>query len=238
MSGHSKWSTIKRSKGAADLKRSKLFSLLSKKITMAVKEGGSGDPAFNFKLRGAVEKAKEAKVPAENIERAIKKGVGGGADSNLVEGLFEGYGPFGSAFLVETITDNGNRASQSIRNLFNKSGGSLGASGSTAWLFVTVGRISVSMIDGKFEILEEKAIELGCEDVYLSGETGVVITLPENFDVVREGLVKEGFVIEEAEVTKVPKNPLSLSEEEMVKVALLHQQLEENEDVTAVYNNL
>lgn len=134
MSGHSKWATIKRAKGAADAKKGMLFTKLGKNISMAVKTGGGADPAFNFKLRMAIDKAREAAMPNENIDRAIKKGTGMGREA-IEEVTYEGYGPAGSAFIVEAVTDNSNRTLQSIRNIFTKNGGHIGGQGSVAWMF-------------------------------------------------------------------------------------------------------
>lgn len=235
MSGHSKWSQIKRAKGAADLKRSAVFSKLSKKISVAAR--GGGDPAHNFKLRLAIEKAKEASMPNDNIERAVKKGAGIDGGAALEEITYEGYGPGGAALLIETTTDNKNRTVQSVKHLLSKYGGSLGAQGSVAWQFSTKGQIVIER-SGDMDAIELAAIEAGAIDIESSDEGIIVYTNIQDFESAKDALQKSGARIAEAELTKVSSQPTSLNDADSQKLDGLIAILEDNEDVTAVHTNV
>jgi YebC/PmpR family DNA-binding regulatory protein len=239
MSGHSKWSQIKRSKGASDVKRGILFSKLSKKISLAVKEGGgSGDPAGNLKLRGAIEKAKEASMPNDNIDRAVKKGLGE-SGATIEEVIYEGYGPFGTAFIIEAATDNKNRTVQSIKHILSIHDGNLGGQGSVAWQFQTRGQILVERgVDGKgLAEIELSAIDAGAEDVRESDEGLEVYTSPAQLEAVKNKVKEAGGKIVQAEIIKESTQGVDLTEEQKPKVDALFAELENNEDVIGVHTS-
>ncbi len=236
MSGHSKWSQIKRSKGAADAKRGILFSKLSKKIAIAVKEGGSGDPSQNLKLRAAVDAAKAISMPNDNIDRAIKKASGEGGGAAIEEAIYEGYGPFGTAFLVEAATDSKNRTVSSIKHIFSKHGGSLGAQGSVAWQFQTKGQVLVEQADN-MDALELAAIDAGANDVRSSAEGLEVYTTPESLQQVKTALEKAGAKIAQAEIIKESSQGVDLMEDQKPKVDALFAELENDEDVISVHTS-
>ena len=237
MSGHSKWATIKHAKGAADAKRGQLFTKFIKEISIAAKMGG-GDPATNPRLRTAVLKARAANMPKDNIERAIKKGTGELGAVNYEELLYEGYGPGGVAVLVEVLTDNKNRTAASVRNIFTKSGGNLGATGSVAYMFNRKGVIEYDAEKVSEEDIMEVALEAGAEDI--STEDGVitVTTDPNDFASVLEALQEKGFESVSAEVSMVPATYMSLEAEMIRKVLKMVERLEEDDDVQNVYTNL
>lgn len=239
MSGHSKWSQIKRTKGAKDAKRGVLFSKLSKKITIAAKTGNS-DPSLNFQLRTEIENAKAEGMPNDNIDRAIKKASDKDA-AQLTEAVYEGYGPFGTAFLVEVATDNTNRAAQHIKHAFTKHGGSFGAMGSVAWQFETKGQILIeSNSQNKVPSLSELelvAIDAGAEDVRESDEGLEVYTKPENLHSIKKALEDMGAKIAQAQIIKESSQGIDLTEEQKPKVDALFAELEENEDVVAVHTS-
>ncbi len=241
MSGHSKWSQIKRTKGAKDAKRGVLFSKLSKKITLAAKNGGSSDPALNFQLRTEIENAKAEGMPNDNIDRAAKKAFDKTA-AQISEVVYEGYGPFGTAFLVEAATDNTNRTVQNIKHIFSKHGGSLGAMGSVAWQFETKGQILIQRVESReqrVEIpqLELLAIEAGAEDVRESEEGLEIYTTPEQLHTVKTALEKAGAVIAQAEIIKESSQGVELATEQKAAVETLFAELEDNEDVVAVHTS-
>ena len=237
MSGHSKWSTIKRKKGAADAKRGALFGKLSKAITVAAREGG-GDPEMNPVLALAVHKAKEANMPHDNIQRAIDKGTGAGADVETIERItYEGYAPGGVAVLVEVLTDNRNRAASDIRYIFTKNGGKLGTSGSVAYLFERKGVILVPKDGVDEDELIELALEAGAEDVEPMESDYRVVMAPEDFTVVRESLQSASTPFENAEITMQPLNSVDLDASTAKQTLRLIDALEENDDVQAVYAN-
>lgn len=236
MSGHSKWSQIKRTKGALDAKRGVLFSRLSKKISLAVKEGGSGDLSTNFKLRTIVEKAKEARVPSDTIERAIKKGLG--QNGNIIEeAVYEGYGPFGTAFLIEAATDNKNRTVAQIKHILEQHGGNLGATGSVAWQFNIKGQILIERDQDDLSELELIAIDDGAEDVRESKEGLEVYTTPETLQTIKSVLEKAGAKIAQAEIIKESSQGVDLTEDQKPKVDTLFAELENHEDVIAVHTS-
>jgi YebC/PmpR family DNA-binding regulatory protein len=237
MSGHSKWATIKRAKGAADAKRGVLFSKLSKRISIAVREGGGGDPASNFKLRLAIEKAREVSVPNDNIDRAIKKGLGADGSQAIEEITYEGYGPFGTAFLIEAATDNKNRTVSSIKHILSKHNGNLGASGSVSWQFSTRGQILIERGDNDMTELELAAIDAGAQDVKESSEGLEIYTNPENLEKVKGILLEAGAKIASSEIVRESTQPVSLGEQEKHKVEALLSELENDEDVIGVHTN-
>jgi len=236
MSGHSKWSTIKRKKAAADAKRGALFTKMAREIQIAAREGA--DPETNFKLRLAIEKAKSINMPKENIERAIRRGAGLEKGEAIEEIMYEGYGPHGVAMLVQVVTDNRNRAVAEVRRLFNRSGGSLGEQGCVAWQFQPKGYITINPDEHDPLELFEWAVEAGAEDVDISEDLVEVYTSLEDFKTVREALLQRGVKLETAEVSWVPTNPISLGPKEAFQNMNLINQLEELDDVAQVYSNL
>jgi YebC/PmpR family DNA-binding regulatory protein len=238
MSGHSKWSSIKHKKGAADKKRGQLFSKLSRAIIVAAREGG-GDPSGNLALQNAVEKAKSYSMPKENIERAIARGSGADADANAYETVvYEGYGAGGVAILVEALTDNRNRTAADVRAAFGKHDGNLGASGAVAWQFERRGLVIVDADGVDEDELMLAAAEGGADDVELDGTTFQIIAAPETLKAVREALEEAGFTAESTELTMLPKTTVEVAEENTAKKILrLMDALEENDDVQDVYAN-
>ena len=236
MSGHSKWSQIKRTKGVLDQKRGLLFSKLGKKISIAVKEGGgSGDPTVNFRLKGAVDYAKDQGMPNDNIERAIKAATGGTA-GDIKEVVYEGYGPFGTAFLVEAATDNSNRTFNNVRKIFSEHGGTIGAQGSVAWQFSTKGQILVER-DANLDKLELAAIDAGAQDVRESEEGLEVYTQVSDLQKIRQTLDEAGAKIARAEIIQESSQGTDLTEEQKPKVDALFAALENDEDVIAVHTS-
>ncbi|MCI5159001.1 MAG: YebC/PmpR family DNA-binding transcriptional regulator [Candidatus Electrothrix sp. AUS1_2] len=237
MSGHSKWSTIKRKKGAIDAKRGKIFTKLIKEITVAAKMGG-GDPDGNPRLRSAINAAKTENMPKDNIDRAIKKGTGDLDGAIYEEILYEGYGPAGVAVLVETMTDNKNRTVADIRHYFAKSNGNLGESGCVAWMFDQRGVIVVDAEGVDEEELMELAIEAGAEDVVEEDDSFRILTAPEDFNDVVDALEKAKVKMEEASITMVPQNTVEVTEEKPAKNLLtLLDNLEDHDDVQKVHAN-
>jgi YebC/PmpR family DNA-binding regulatory protein len=238
VSGHSKWSSIKHKKGAADAKRGKLFSKLSRAIIVAAKEGGP-DPVANLALQNAIEKARSYSMPKDNIERAIARGSGAGADAAAFETVvYEGYGPEGVAVLVEALTDNRNRTAADVRHLFTKHGGNLGASGVVAWQFERRGIVLVAADGVDEDELILAAAEGGADDVERDGSTFQVSAAPEALTAVREAVEAAGFPVETAELSLVPKTTVEIEDEATArKVIRLVEGLEENDDVQEVYAN-
>ena len=237
MSGHSKWASIKRQKGATDAKRGQLFSKLVRAIIVAARDGGP-DPAANLALQNAIEKARGASMPKDNIERAIAKGSGTGADAAAYETvMYEGYGPGGVALFVEALTDNRNRTAADVRQAFTKSDGNLGESGSVAWLFERKGVILVEGSADEDELVLAAA-DAGADDVEPDESSYRVTTAPESLHSVRAALEEGGLPIESAESTMVPKTQVSIEDETTArKVVRLMDDLEENDDVQAVYSH-
>ncbi len=237
MSGHSKWSTIKHKKGAADAKRGQLFTKLSKAIIVAAKEGG-GDPAANLSLQNAIEKAKSYSMPKDTIERAIARGTGTDADAAYETIVYEGYGPDGVAVLVEALTDNRNRTASDVRHLFAKNGGNLGTTGAVAWLFERRGIVLVDAAGIDEDELTLAAAEGGAEDVELDGSVFEVSCAPEDLVAVRQAIEGAGIKVESAELSMVPKTTVEVAEEPSAKKLIrLIEALEENDDVQGVYAN-
>jgi YebC/PmpR family DNA-binding regulatory protein len=238
VSGHSKWSSIKHKKGAADAKRGKLFSKLSRAIIVAAKEGG-GNPADNLALQNAIEKARSYSMPKDNIDRAIAKGSGADADASSFETVvYEGFGPSGVAVIVEALTDNRNRTASDVRHVFAKNDGNLGGSGAVSWLFERRGLVIVDADGADEDELTLAAAEGGADDVALDGSTYQVTCAPEQLATVREAVQEAGFTVDAAELTMVPKTTVEVADEgEAKKVLRLMDQLEDNDDVQDVYAN-
>ncbi|MDX6438545.1 MAG: hypothetical protein QOF45_1128 [Gaiellaceae bacterium] len=238
MSGHSKWSTIKHKKGAADAKRGKLFTKLSKAIIVAAKEGGP-DPAANLALQNAVEKAKSYSMPKDTIERAIARGAGIDADAAAFETIvYEGYGPDGVAVLVEALTDNRNRTASDVRHTFAKHGGNLGTTGAVAWLFERRGVVLVDAESVDEDELTLAAAEGGADDVELDGTVFQVSSAPESLATVRAAIEAAGIEVQSAELTMIPKTTVEVAEEAAAKKLIrLIEELEDNDDVQDVSAN-
>jgi len=238
VSGHSKWSSIKHKKKAADAKRGQEFTKLSRAITVAVREGGA-DPESNLALQNAVEKARQASMPKDNIERAIVRASGEGADAAAYETVtYEGYGPAGIAVYVEALTDNRNRTAADVRHIFAKSDGNLGESGSVAWLFERKGVILVPTDGVDEDELTLAAADAGAEDVERDGTSFRVVSPPEELAVVRRALEAAGYSIEDAQPTMLPKTTVQIEDEGVArKIVRLLDGLEENDDVQGVYAN-
>ena len=237
MSGHSKWATIKHAKGAADAKRGQLFTKFIKEISIAAKMGG-GDPATNPRLRTAVLKARAANMPKDNIERAIKKGTGELGAVNYEELLYEGYGPGGVTVLVEVLTDNKNRTAASVRNIFTKSGGNLGATGSVAYMFNRKGVIEYDAEVVSEEAIMEAALEAGAEDIATEDGVITVTTDPNDFASVLEALQEKGFESVSAAVSMVPDTYVALDADTTQKALKMIDKLEEDDDVQTVSSNI
>lgn len=235
MSGHSKWSTIKRKKGAADAKRGQLFTKLSREIEAAARTGDS-DPEMNFRLRLAVQKARDNNMPVDNIERAIKRATGAGEGAGLVEATYEGYGPGGAALLIETLTDNKNRTTSEIRNVLSRGNGNLGESGCVTWVFQPKGMITLAS-GADSEELALLAIDAGAEDV--KEENGVleIQTAFDDLERVRKSIEESGVEVTSAELTMVPQNTTMLDEKAALQALRLMDRLEELDDVQRVYTN-
>ncbi len=238
MSGHSKWANIKHKKEKSDAQRAKVFTKIGKEITIAVKEGG-GDPNSNAKLRDLIAKAKSNNVPNDNIERTIKKALGGTGE-NYEEVVYEGYGPAGVAVIVEATTDNRNRTAGNVRSYFSKYHGNMGQTGCVSFMFEEKGVIVITDEDGKIDedVLMETALEAGAED--FSGEDSVfeIYTVPDDVYAIEEALKAAGYEIASAEKTKVPQNTVELTNEDDIKfMGLLIEKLEEDDDVMEVYHN-
>jgi YebC/PmpR family DNA-binding regulatory protein len=237
VSGHSKWSTIKRKKGAIDAKRGKIFTRLIKEITVAARMGG-GDADANPRLRSAIASAKAENMPKDNIERAIKKGTGELEGAVYEEITYEGYGPGGVAVLVDCMTDNKNRTVADIRHYFSKSGGNLGEFNCVSWMFDKKGTMLVAKETIDEERLMEKALEAGAEDVVEEDNVYQVVTAPDDFAAVREALEAGGVQFIEATVSMVPKNTVDITEEKTARQILkLLENLEDHDDVQNVYAN-
>ncbi len=237
MSGHSKWATIKHAKGAADAKRGQLFTKFIKEISIAARMGG-GDPNANPRLRTAILKARAANMPKDNIERAIKKGTGELGATTFEEMLYEGYGPGGVAILVEVLTDNKNRAAANVRNIFSKTGGNLGATGSVSYMFNRKGVIEYDAETVAEDAVMEAALEAGADDIVNEDGVITVTTDPSAFESVLEALQGKGFESVSAEISMVPDTYSTLDEETTRKVLKLIDRLEEDDDVQNVYSNI
>ncbi len=235
MSGHSKWSTIKHKKGAADAKRGKLFSKLIKEITVAARLGG-GDPTSNARLRAILDKARNANMPLDNVTRAIKKGTGELEGSSYEEAVFEGYGPGGVALYIECLTDNRNRTVAELRHLLTRMGGNLGESGCVAWMFSKQGVLTFEKSVGEDKLMEV-ALEAGAHDIEDDGDTLTVVTDPGSYEQVKKALSDKGLTTTEAEVTMVPQNTVKLEGHDAERMIKLMEALEDHDDVQKVSAN-
>jgi len=236
MSGHSKWSTIKHKKAAVDKKRGKIFTRLASELTMAAREGG-GDVSFNNRLALAVEKAKAANMPKDNIERAIKRGTGELEGSELFEMMYEVYGPNGIAILVEAVTDNKNRAVADLRHTVSKNGGNMADAGSVAWQFTRKGYIAVVDVKDEDELFMVAA-EAGAEDVQFSEEGAEIYVELEAFAAVRDAIQGAGFKLEEANIIYDPNAPIELEQQPAIQVMNFIEKIEDLDDVLNVYSTL
>ncbi|MFA6008826.1 MAG: YebC/PmpR family DNA-binding transcriptional regulator [Desulfobacteraceae bacterium] len=236
MSGHSKWANIKHKKGKEDARRGKVFTKLIKEITVAARMGG-GDPGSNPRLRSAILAAKAENMPKDNLERAIKKGTGELEGVNYEEMTYEGYGPGGAAIIVESLTDNKNRAIADIRHIFTKCGGNIGSTGCVAWMFDKKGLIVVNKKGANEDLLMETAIDAGAEDVKDEGDEFEVLTAPEDFEAVKEALDKAKIVCSSAEVTMIPQNYTRLEGTDAEKMIKMMDALDDCDDVQNVHTN-
>ncbi|SHF34281.1 DNA-binding regulatory protein, YebC/PmpR family [Desulfofundulus australicus DSM 11792] len=236
MAGHSKWSTIKRKKARVDAQRGKLFTRLSREIIVAARLRG-GDPEANPRLKAAIQRAKEANIPNENIQRAIQKGTGELGGTAYEELVYEGYGPGGVAVMLEIMTDNRNRTAGEIRHLFSRHGGNLGEAGCVSWMFTKKGVIVVEKDGLDEDELMLAALEAGAEDMKTEEDEFEIITAPEDFDRVRQALEEKGVPIAEAQVTMVPRSTVRLTGQEAEQMMRLIEALEDHDDVQEVYAN-
>ncbi len=237
MSGHSKWAQIKRQKGANDAKRGQMFTKVGREITIAARAGG-GDPDANYRLRLALLKAKQINMPQENIKRAIERGAGGGEGATLEETTYEGYGPSGVALLIEVATDSKNRAAAEIRNVFSKSGGNLGESGSVGWLFEPRGVITIEGKSDQLEDLALTAIDIGALDFKIDESILEIYTDPNDLKKLREAFEKRKANITSADRAMIPNSTIPLEDEnEAFKILRLVDRLDELDDVQKVYFN-
>jgi YebC/PmpR family DNA-binding regulatory protein len=237
MSGHSKWHSIKHAKGLADAKRGQLFTKLTREIIMAVRQGGPSVDG-NSRLRLAIQKAKDSRMPGENIQRAIQKGEGTAEGQQMFEATFEGYGAGGAAVMVDVVSDNRNRTVQELRSAFIRGGGNLGEAGSVGWMFESRGVIGVSAEGQDIDDLTLKAIDAGAEDVNAQSDYIEIYTKSNELEMVRKAMEKAGVEIQSAELGKVAKTTLTLDEHQSFQVLRLMDKLEEMDDVQNVYNNV
>ena len=238
MSGHSKWAQIKRAKGANDVKRGQLFTKLGREITIAAREGGA-DPDGNARLRMAIDRAREANMPMDTIQRAIQRGTGGGEGASLEEVVYEAYGAGGAALLIEATTDNRNRTVAEVRATLTRGGGSLGEAGSVAWNFESRGIILAQARDkADPEELALKAIDAGADDFSVDGRDVEILTDPAQVDQVRRALEATGATVANAEVAMVPKTQIDLPNDQTTAVIRLVERLEDLDDVNRVYTNV
>jgi YebC/PmpR family DNA-binding regulatory protein len=239
MSGHSKWAQIKRKKGVNDSKRGQIFTRLGRDITIATREGGSGDPDANFQLRLAVDKARGANMPKDNIERAIQRGMGHSGEGGQLEDIsYEAYGPGGTALIVQVLTDNRNRAASEVRRVITRAGANLASAGSVAWMFDKRGIFTIPVKGKSAEDVELELIDAGVDDIQADKEMVEAYVAPEHLRSVRDELQKRQIPIESAEITLVAKNPADISPEEAVRTMQLVEQLEELDDVQKVITNM
>jgi len=239
MSGHSKWSTIKRAKGVADAKRGQVFTKIANNITIAVREGGGGDPTSNFKLRLGMDQAKAANMPKENIQRAIDRGLGKGAQGTQLESVsYEGYGPGKVAVIVEATTDNRNRTGAEIKGAIERNGGTFAAQGAVSWMFSDEGVITIEKRGKSFDEIFEAGVESGAEDVEDAGETVQVYTKPNELDSVKKSLEVKKIDVSSAELSKKASSIVEIKDKsEADKVIAFMEKLEDLDDVSKVYSN-
>ena len=240
MSGHSKWHNIQKTKGAADAKRSQAFTKIAREMIVAVKTGGSGDPANNSRLATVIAKAKAANMPNDNIKRTIDKALGAGSTDNFEKVVYEGYGPSGVAVIVEALTDNRNRTAPEVRHLLDKYGKGLGATGCVSWSFDRKGVIIIDNEDGDLdeETVMMDALDCGAADFEADGDVFEVTTEPDDFNAVTAALEAKGYTFAEAAIEMVPQNYIKLTDEEEIKnMTKLIDLLEDNDDVQNVWHN-
>ena len=237
MSGHSKWSTIKHQKGVTDARRGQLFTKLAREITVAARQGG-GDPDSNFRLRLAVQKARENNMPQDNVDRAIKRGAGGGeGGGDLEEALYEGYGPGGVAIMLQALTDNRKRTVSDVRSTFTRAGGSLGEAGCVSWNFESRGVVTAEVDPDMGEEVALAAIDAGAEDFRLDGSFLELFTVHENLEALRSAMQEQGVNVTSAELSMVPRNTVMLDARVADQTLRLLDILEELDDVQKVYTN-
>ncbi len=236
MSGHSKWSNIKHKKGVADARRGKLWSKLARNIIVAAKSGG-GDPAMNLTLRYAIDKAKEANMPADTIDKAIKKGTGELGGAQYVPAVYEGYGPGGVAFIVDVLTDNPNRTAPEIKKIFERAGGNLGPSNCVSWNFATKGIFIVGAADAEEDALMEIALEGGADDVVREGDTFEIKCEVAAYETTKKALATRNVSVQRTEITKIPGSTIKVGEEIGERVFKLIETFEDHDDVQNVYSN-
>ncbi|GGA40455.1 putative transcriptional regulatory protein [Kroppenstedtia guangzhouensis] len=239
MAGHSKWKNIQHRKGRQDALRGKLFAKLAREISVAAREGG-GDPDQNQRLRLAISKARSQNMPNDNIERAIKRGIGAEGGSNYEAVTYEGYGPGGAAVMVEALTDNRNRTAADVRHIFSKRGGSMGEAGCVAWMFDKKGLLRIDRVSAGQDEDEMmlQVLEAGAEDFEASEDVFEITTSPDHFEEVKESLEREGFRFSTAEVTMMPQNTVTLTGDHVSKMLQLLEALEDHDDVQNVYSNV
>ena len=238
MSGHSKWSTIKRAKGMADARRGQLFTKLSRDIAVAVRGGGGGDPEMNYRLRLAIDKAKGSNMPMDTIDRAVQRAVGGGdASEQLEEITYEGYGPGGAAIMLQALTPNRNRTAAEVRSTFTRANSSLGEAGCVAWNFEHKGVITLEIDEAQAEDIALLAIDAAADDVKVDGGYVEIYTQPEALEAVRKELEAQRIEASSAELSMVPKSTVSLGAKEAEQTLRLLDSLEDLEDVQKVYSN-
>ena len=239
MSGHSKWSTIKHQKGAADAKRGVLFTKISRELSVAVKNGGGTDADMNFHLRLVLDKAKSANMPQDSISRAVKRGSGEGAEGEVLEEItYEGYGPGGGAILLQALTTNRNRTAADVRSAFSRGGGNLGESGCVAWNFDSLGVIGLEMKDEeRGEELSMIAIDAGADDVKLEDEFLEIFTAVDQLQTVQKAMESEGVPPDAAQISMIPKTTIALDDKQAEQTLRLLDTLEDLEDVQKAYTN-
>lgn len=239
MSGHSKWSKLKHSKGAIDAKRSAMFTKLGHLISIAAK--GGGDPESNFKLRIAIDKAKKANLPKDNIDRAIKRGTGELGGEQIEEIIYEAFGPEKIAIVIDVLTDNKNRTVASLRRIFNKYGGNLAGKNSVLWMFEKKGIIRIANFKSKINNLEEfqlNAIDLGSEDIKTENDDLAIYTKPEDLEKVKKGLEQQGVDVDYAEIEWFSKDPVKISDSAQKKIDSIFEELDDDPDINDYYTNI
>lgn len=239
MSGHSKWSTIKRQKGAADAKRGATFTKIGNAITIAVREGGGGDPGSNFKLRLVVDQARAVNMPKENIQRAIDRGLGKGDTTALETVSYEGYAPGKVALIIEAATDNKNRTTPEIKSLLEKSGGTFAAQGAVSWMFKDCGLVVVAKREKTFDEIFEASVEAGAQDVEDADDVVEIYTKPSELEIVKRVLEQKGISVQSAELIKKPSTFTEVSDSDLAqRVIGVIEKLEDHDDVQKVWSNL
>ncbi len=238
MSGHSKWSQIKRQKGVADVKRGATFTKIANAITVAVREGGGGDPASNFKLRLVIEGARAVNMPKDNIQRAIDRGLGKGIEGALASVTYEGYGPGKVALIIEAVTDNKNRTTPEVRSVLEKSGGSFVTPGTVSWMFSDCGLITLTKNGKSFDELFGAVVDAGADDVEDSGDAVEIYTKPNELDKVKNALLEKGLTIQAAELAKRATTTVEVADPEIQKKIFdVMERLEDLDDVQKVWSN-